>query len=226
MVTTSDPMFRLPKNFSADSLPLPMPFGHRRCTLRQLRPDDASRLLYFFKSHTAETIRLRYGYAGYDMSPEKAAQLANVDQEKDAALVIMEREGRANRIVAVGRYSLDPDGKTAEMAFVVRENRRGLGMASVLLEALISIAQTRGIEALRAQTFFDNFPMLGIFIHHGACVTPIPGTEGVEVRVEIPRTKKSGLKKWRTGLRSAFRKFRREKKPAAEQPPKAPEDKN
>jgi acetyltransferase len=166
-------------------LPLTLRFGQRRCILRRLRAQDASKLLDFFKSLTPETVRLRYGYSGYVMTPEKAAQMAGVDQKKDAALAILEKDGTTSRIVAVGRYTLEPEGKSAEMAFVVHEDRRTLGMASALLEALTCIARQRKIERFRAQTFADNYAMLGIFLKVGARIKVITGTDGVEVNLPI-----------------------------------------
>lgn len=146
---------------------------------------DASKLLDFFKSHTPETVRMRYGYAGFVMTPEKAAQMAGVDQKKNAALAIVEKDGNASRIVAVGRYTLDPEGRSAEMAFVVHEDRRALGMASVLLDALTCIARQRKIERFHAQTSADNFAMLGIFLKVGARIKVIAGTDGVEANLPI-----------------------------------------
>lgn len=204
-------MSRLPKNFSISSMPASLLFGHRRATLRPLRAADSARLLDFFRTHTPETIRLRYGYSGYEMTEERARQLASVAQRGDFALAILEREGRRNRIVAVGRCALDPEGDSAEMAFVVREDRRCLGMASLLLDALMVLARTARIETFRAQTFGDNFAMLGIFLKRGARVETIPGTEGVEVRLPIPKLKAPAMKRWRNGLKEAFGRLGRGK---------------
>lgn len=206
-------MSRLPKNFSFSSMPLSLLFGQRRSTLRPLRAGDAERLLLFFKSHTQETVRLRYGYSGYEMSAERAAQLASVDQERELALALLEREGRRNRIVAVGRCMVDPDGRSAEMAFVVREDRRCLGMASLLLDALMLLARQRKVESFRAQTFADNFAMLGIFLKRGARVDVIPGTEGVEVRLPLPKQRTPAIKRLKTGLKAAFGRLGRKKEP-------------
>lgn len=178
-------MSQLPKNFTSESLPIKIRFGQRRCTVRRLRQQDSGRLLEFFQTHTPETVRLRYGYPGYVMTPEQAEQLAGVDQKRDAALGVFEQEGKKVRIVAVGRYTLDPDGVSAEMAFVTHEDRRALGMASFLCEALICIARERKIRRFRAQTSIDNYPMLGIFIKNGASVREIPGTEATEVSMPL-----------------------------------------
>jgi len=134
-------MRALPKNFRPAQLPLSLQLGPCRCTLRRLRHDDVQRLIVFFHSHSEETIQQRYGYHLTQMSPERAIQLVGISQQRDAALGLLERQGRGSRLVAVGRYCLRPDGESAEMAFVVHEQRRRLGLATILLRALIAIAR-------------------------------------------------------------------------------------
>lgn len=175
----------LPKKFSSKDLPLQLRFGQRRCTLRRLCPEDAPKVLDFFKSHSAETVRLRYGYPGYLMTENQSEHLAAVDQEKDQSLAIFEKDGDDNRIVAIGCYTLDQNATTGEMAFVVHEDRRCLGMASLLLNTLIVVARERKLKAFHAQTNADNFAMLGIFIKHGGRVRAIDGTDGIEVNLPL-----------------------------------------
>jgi GNAT superfamily N-acetyltransferase len=178
-------MRALPQNFRPAQLPLSLKFGQYRCTLRRLRNDDTQRLIDFFHSHSAETIQQRYGYHLTQMSPERATQLVGVSQQRNAALGLLERQGRRSRLVAVGRYGLRPDCESAEMAFVVHEERRRLGMATVLLQALIAIARQHKLKRLVAQTQADNYAMVRIFLKHGAHLQELAGTEGLEVTLEL-----------------------------------------
>jgi GNAT superfamily N-acetyltransferase len=166
----------LPRHLRASNLPLVRRIGRHRLTLRWLRPDDAERLIAFFASHTPETIRHRYGYLFTAMPPDRAAALVGVDQTRDAALGWFEqREGRL-ALSAIGRYCLARDGHSAEVAFVVREDRRGLGLATALLHALIATARERGLSRLTAQVENDNGPMRKILQRAGATFAEIPGT--------------------------------------------------
>jgi GNAT superfamily N-acetyltransferase len=178
-------MRALPKNFRPAQLPLSLKFGVYRCTLRRLRADDRQRLVDFFHSHSEETIRQRYGYHLTQLSPERAAELVGINQRHDAALGIVERQGRRSRLVAVGRYSVTADGTSAEAAFVVHEQRRRLGMGTVLLEALMAIARQRKLRYLVAQAQADNYSMLRIFHKHGAHLLEVPGTDALEVKIEL-----------------------------------------
>ncbi|MDD2764372.1 MAG: GNAT family N-acetyltransferase [Opitutaceae bacterium] len=159
-------------------------FGGRPHILRPLGPADEGRLISFFNSHTGETIRQRYGYHFAAMTPERARRLVDVDQSHDLALGVFERAADGEEVLhAVGRYLLDPTGRSAEMAFVVRESKRGLGICTALLRVLLRVARQRGMGHLYAQVQTDNAPMITIFRHHGGRLKPILGADAMEVFV-------------------------------------------
>jgi GNAT superfamily N-acetyltransferase len=187
--------FQLPRPFHAADLPLVLRREGYRVTLRLLRPDDAALLIAFFESHTQETVRQRYGYLLAEMSPARAATLVGVDQSREAALGVFEDAHASAPLVAVGRYCMADDGRSAEVAFVVREDRRGLGIASTLLRALMSIARERGLVRLTAQVERDNAAMLAIFRHAGATIAEIPGTWTHEITLGLtaPRSRAGSL---------------------------------
>ena len=159
-------------------------FGGRPHVMRLLSTADEDRLISFFNSHTEETIRQRYGYHISEMTHERARRLVGVDQSRDVALGVFERAPDGGEVLhAVGRYLLDAAGRSAEMAFVVRENKRGLGICTALLRALLRIARLRGMSFLYAQVQADNAPMLSIFRRHGGRMKAIPGADAMEVFV-------------------------------------------
>jgi len=159
-------------------------FGGQPHVLRLLGPADEGRLISFFNSHTEETIRQRYGYHISEMTHERARRLVGVDQSRDLALGVFERAPDGEEVLhAVGRYLIDPAGRSAEMAFVVRESKRGLGICTVLLRTLLRVARHRGMSYLYAQVQADNAPMLTIFRRHGGRMKPIPGADAMEVFV-------------------------------------------
>ena len=168
------------------AFPLCRRFGGHTAIIQPLQPSDRDTLLSFFESHTQETIHLRYGYEVKQISGARAAELVGVDQSKDAALGVFE-PAEDVPLVAIGRYCLTPDGRAAEVAFVVREDRRRHGMATALLEALLRIAGSRGLATLEAQVLRENQPMLEIFGRLGGVRTAIPGTGSVTVRIDVAK---------------------------------------
>jgi len=93
------------------------------------------------------------------MTHERARRLVGVDQSRDLALGVFERAPDGEEVLhAVGRYLLDPAGRSAEMAFVVRESKRGLGICTVLLRTLLRVARHRGMSYLYAQVHAHHLP--------------------------------------------------------------------
>ena len=160
-------------------------FGRLVCTVRPLRRGDEPRLQEFFQSHTPDTIYERYGCLVATMTPERAAQLVSVDQAKDCALGIFAPGPGGEVLHAIGRYCLDADGTSAEVAFVVRETMRGQGMATTLLLQLIATARARGLARLWAQVNTHNASMLGIFRRHGFSLVPAPENGIVDATLEL-----------------------------------------
>jgi GNAT superfamily N-acetyltransferase len=142
-------------------------------------------LIEFFASHTEETIYQRYGYAGVHMTPEQAARLVSVDQTRDAALGVFELPESHLRMIAVGRYCLGRDGRWAEVAFVVHERRRGRGLGSLLLAALIAIARGRHLDRLVAEVRQDNEPMLHMLRTVGATFESLDGTAELKATLTL-----------------------------------------
>lgn len=141
-----------PQNFTFRGIP---------CLLRLLEPKDVAALQTFFYSHTQETVHYRYGYMISEMTPERAHSLVAVDQAQDLALTLSSPDHLV--IYAVGRYCLTPDGKKAELAVVVSESMRRLGIARLLLKNLIKVAKSRKLEELNAMILADNAPILSLF---------------------------------------------------------------
>lgn len=148
----------------------PVPTGG----IRALEAGDESRLQEFFRSHSEETIRNRYGYPVATMSAERARSLVNVDQNRDCALGVFAPDGAS--LQAVGRYCLDPAGDAAELAFVVHESVRRRGLATLLLRMLIRIARGRGLQLLWALVHAHNTDMLSILRRHHFTLRPDAST--------------------------------------------------
>jgi GNAT superfamily N-acetyltransferase len=150
----------------------PLPSG---CILRPLSPADEPALLEFFRSHSEETIFQRYHHLLDGINHQRAMALLGVDQQRDIALAVLRRVAGAEQIVAIGRYYTDPGGGHAELAVVVRESMRRLGIATRLLHALGAIARGHGLYALRAQVLSSNAPMRNLLRPYASQVAEEPG---------------------------------------------------
>ena len=158
-------------------------FGDVEYTLRPLHPADERKLQEFFYSHSKETLLLRYNYNITQMSREKSCSLVSVDQHKDLALCFTEQDYDEETIQAVGRYYFIPADNCCEVAFVIKESKRGMGMAKTLLSEMIRIARIRKLDKVLAFVRSDNLPMIAVFKHNG--FERIPSDDFQEVNLEL-----------------------------------------
>ena len=121
------------------------------------------------------------------MSQEQAAGLVGVDQDRDCALGLFGPAADGEILHAVGRYCLGPDGKTAEVAFVVRESMRHLGMATTLLRELIRTARARRLHALWALVSSTNSEMTSLLRGHGFAFSPPSAAHSVRGTLILDR---------------------------------------
>lgn len=137
--------------------------GEMVLPIRLIRPGDKQRLLDFFQSHTDATIYLRYGMMMRELSDERLEELVRLDGHTEQALIALDGPTNAEFIVAVGRYFVEEATGLAEVAFVVHERYRGMGIATHLLRHLAQILRDKGFSGITAHVLEDNEPMLQVF---------------------------------------------------------------
>jgi GNAT superfamily N-acetyltransferase len=162
----------------------------RTYRLRPLGPGDEPLVTEMFATLSPESIRARYGYLIHDMTPDRAQRLVAADPAREVALGLLELapDGK-ERLWAMGRLVHSPDNRTAECAFLVHDDRRRLGMATILLRHLRVLGRRRGLPALFAQVRRENRAMLDVFLHNGARLHFDPGGDVVTVDIPLGRQK-------------------------------------
>lgn len=88
----------------------------------------------------------------------------------------------------VGVASYEPTGKpgVAEIAFAVTDHMHGRGVATLLLDHLVSIARLRGLRAFTAETLADNVGMLRVFANAGLAAKRHMADGVVETTFPLP----------------------------------------
>ncbi|HEY3905050.1 MAG TPA: GNAT family N-acetyltransferase [Streptosporangiaceae bacterium] len=71
------------------------------------------------------------------------------------------------RLVGVASYEPAEEPGVAEIAFAVTDDMHGRGVATLLLDHLVSTARLRGLRAFKAQTLAANSAMLRVFANAG-----------------------------------------------------------
>jgi len=130
---------------------------------RPLLPSDEFAYRNFFYSLQEKTIYSRFFYRMKLFSHEVAQkQWASVDYRKNISLIGMLQRRGHKEIVAIGSYA-SADKDLAEVAFVVREDMQGMGIASYLLSILESIARENDYKGFEATVLRENKPMIHVF---------------------------------------------------------------
>ncbi len=148
--------------------------------LRDARAEDEPALVSFLQGLAFDSRRMRFGGVVTDFQGMAHRWAAPADPE-DCSLVA--EAGIDGRIIANASY--DRVGRdTAEVAFVVADDYRGRGIATLLLEELAERAHEDGITTFCAEVLPENARMLEVFRESG-----FPTTLRVEpgaILVEFP----------------------------------------
>ncbi len=96
-----------------------------------------------------------------------------------------------DELVGVASFEPEADGESAELALAVADQMHRRGVATLLLEHLVSLARDRGVRVLTALTLLENTSVLRVFADAGLSVTrrmdegvvelsmPVPGSTGL-----------------------------------------------
>ena len=96
-----------------------------------------------------------------------------------------------DELVGVASYESAPgtaEPESAEVAFAVADGMHGRGVATLMLEHLVSLAQEHGVRVLTASTLPENNAMLRVFADAGLTVTRRLDDGVVELSMLIPRS--------------------------------------
>ena len=157
----------------------------RTVFVRPLYPSDEFEYRNFFYSLKEETIYRRFFYKMKLFSHEVVQQQwAEVDYRTNMSLIGQVQKGGHRQIIAIGSYAQDKNGY-AEVAFVIRDDFQGQGMATRMLAFLEGIARENNFVGFTATVLGQNRSMLHIFKQRYPHAEMGYGPSG-EARVTMP----------------------------------------
>ena len=134
---------------------------------RPVKPTDEQSLSEMLYSLSESSVKTRY-MAGTMIFPHSdVQQLANIDYRKDIAIVGVVPGVSEDEIVAIAQYFLEPDGLSAEVAFLVQDEWQSKGMGTLLLDYISKVAAQRGVKKFVAKVLPNNKAMLSVFYNSG-----------------------------------------------------------
>jgi GNAT superfamily N-acetyltransferase len=136
--------------------------------MRALREWDREAVLDLFSRSSQQSRYFRYFETKKSLSDAELDYYTRLDFFRHAALAAEAPD--QDGIIAVGRYiEVQPpvEPRRAEVAFLVRDDFHGRGVATQLLKHLVRIARDNGIIQFEAEMLPSNRKMLEVFEHSG-----------------------------------------------------------
>jgi acyl-CoA synthetase (NDP forming)/GNAT superfamily N-acetyltransferase len=155
--------------------------------LRPIRPDDAEALREFHDRLSERTRYLRFFGPHPRLSDQDVDRFTVIDQRDHVAFVGL----LGDDIVAVGRYIRTGEARSAEVAFVVRDDHQGRGLGSILLEHLAAAARENGIERFEAEVLAENDKMIGVFRDAGYQISRRVDDSVLHLEFDVDPTERS-----------------------------------
>ena len=118
-------------------------------------------------------------------APELEARRVTREPGLDHAALLAVYGGQ---VVGLASYEIERDsgGKTAEVAFAVADTMHQRGIATLLLEHLVSLARTRQVDAFVAETLPENTGMLRVFSDAGLPVSTRRADGVLTITIPLP----------------------------------------
>ncbi len=149
--------------------------------IRPARPHDAEAVRAMHAAMSPDNRYLRF----FSMSPVSAEQEARrVCRPPEASHVAL-LACAGGDVVGVASYEAAREG-TAEVAFAVADDMHGQGIATLLLDHLVSIARQHHLRAFTAEVLPGNSAMLGVFADAGLPVERHLENGVMELVVPLP----------------------------------------
>lgn len=142
----------------------------RPVVIRVARADDRERLKLAFGKLDPQTIYTRFFGYRKGLSESELARLDTTDFDRAILLVVTIGDGADEAIIAGATCVIDHAAggeRTAELAFTVEEDYQRQGLASLLLQTIIALARTRGVQRFTAEVLAGNAAMRAVFQRSG-----------------------------------------------------------
>ncbi len=151
--------------------------------IRAVAHDDLDAVRSMHEAMSPKNLYLRFFGLDKRAAEQEAQRLCRQAGPDHAALLARLR----GEVVGVASYEPTVDPGVAEIAFAVADGWHHRGVATLLLEHLVSVAGMRHLRAFTAETLTENSPMLRVFADAGLGLRRRTTAGVVELTIPIPR---------------------------------------
>jgi acyl-CoA synthetase (NDP forming)/GNAT superfamily N-acetyltransferase len=150
--------------------------------IRPAGPDDIDAVTRFHQDMAPDNLYLRFFSLSKQAGEREARRVCRPADADHAALLAL----LGPRVVGLASYELTGAPGLAEVAFAVADDMHGRGIATLLLEHLVSLGRARRVQAFTATTLPANAPMLRVFADAGLAVRRRLADDVIELIMPIP----------------------------------------
>jgi acetyl coenzyme A synthetase (ADP forming)-like protein len=130
--------------------------------LREVRPDDAERVLAMWGRTSVESRRARF-MGTFTLSATNVGRFVDLTAPQQFAVVATRGRGETERIVGIARYERDEDRpRRAEFAALVEDAEQGRGIGTALVREVALRSAEVGITHLAGDILSSNTRMLNL----------------------------------------------------------------
>ena len=156
-------------------------------TIRPARADDYQAVKHLHEVMSQDNLYLRFFSMNRQAAEQEARRVSREEGPGHGALLGF----LGDELVGVASYESAPgtaEPESAEVAFAVADGMHGRGVATLMLEHLVSLAREHGVRVFTASTLPENIAMLRVFADAGLTVTRRLDDGVVELSMPIPRS--------------------------------------
>jgi acyl-CoA synthetase (NDP forming)/GNAT superfamily N-acetyltransferase len=161
----------------------------RTVEIRPATPADFAAVKAMHEAMSPNNAYLRF-FSLSRLAAEQEARRVTREPRPDHAALLAVYDGE---VVGLASYEVVRNGagesgagKSAEVAFAVADTMHHRGIATLLLEHLVSLARARQLEAFTAETLQENTDMLRVFSEAGLPVVSKRGDGVVAITIPLP----------------------------------------
>jgi acyl-CoA synthetase (NDP forming)/GNAT superfamily N-acetyltransferase len=156
----------------------------RTVQIRAAAAEDFAAVKAMHEAMSPNSSYLRFFSLSRLAAEQEARRVTREPDTNHAALLAV----YGGQLVGLASYEVlrDSGGKTAEVAFAVADTMHQLGIATLLLEHLVSLARARQVEAFVAEALGENIGMLRVFSDAGLPVTKKRADGVIEITIPLP----------------------------------------
>ena len=136
-------------------------------TVRSIGRHDKSDLVAAFDKLDRQSVYTRFFTYKRQLTETELRELTEVDINRVVALVVTTPIAAIETLIGGGRYYCDASFKNAELAFTTADGYHGRGIASLVLQHLVSIGRENGISAFEADVLSENKAMIAVLSGSG-----------------------------------------------------------